>query len=71
MAALPLDRHTEPGEPASTIAAIRAALPEELRGQFQGELDEAIDQALKQDDKGPVDRFEAHWLAHSQPSGSR
>lgn len=69
MAALPLDRHTEPGEPASTIAAIRAALPEELRGQFQGELDEAIDQALEQNDKTPIDRVKARWLAQSKTPG--
>ena len=68
--AIPLiDHDAGPAEPASTIAAVRDALPEELCGQFQNELDEAIDQALEQNDKTPIDRVKARWLTQSKTPG--
>jgi hypothetical protein len=62
----PLNDNAGPTDAVGTVVAIRSALPEELRGQFQDELDEATDQALEQNDRAPIYRVKARWLARSQ-----
>jgi hypothetical protein len=44
-----------------TVAEIRDLLPAGLHEPFDTELGEAVDEAIRQDDFGPIERMKTAW----------
>lgn len=56
----------EPEELPTRILAIRKALPEDLREQFDEEICEAADEVIAAEDFAVVDRVKARWWARAK-----